>query len=91
MRSASESISSAHEASRPSARADAAAISATLTNSAKKVFVAATARSGPASRWAVISDAVASSEDASLVSATVSAPRRLADSTSAIMSGPAPD
>ena len=55
------------------------------------VLVAAIARSGPADRSSVQSARSASGEDGSLVSATVGAPWRRAASTTATMSGEAPD
>ena len=55
------------------------------------VLVAAIARSGPADSAMVQSAAAASGEAGSLVSATVGAPWRRAASTTATMSGDAPD
>ena len=54
-------------------------------------MVAATPSSGPAEMGTVNSAAAASSDDGSLVTATVSAPWRRASSRTATMSGERPD
>ena len=69
----------------------AADSAATASSDAVYVLVAAIASSGPADRSSVQSARSASGDDGSLVRATVGAPCRLAASTTATMSGDAPD
>ena len=69
----------------------AAKSSATAPTELRYVFVAATARSWPASRGRTASASCASGEEASFVSATVGLPWRRASASTEMMSGDAPD